>query len=56
MQSSDKSLSFAGISTLRHFLCDEDPPVEAVVNTGVIDDLVRILSLDYHASIPDAIW
>ena len=55
-KSNDKTISLAGISTLRQFLCSEDPPIQAVLDSGVIPDLIQILVISDNAPIPDVIW
>jgi hypothetical protein len=44
------------VSNLRRFLCAEDPPIQAILDAGVIDDLIKILSFDDENLISEAIW
>jgi hypothetical protein len=47
---------YKSVSTLRHFMCSDDPPIQAFVDSGLIEDLIRILSYDNAVLIPDVVW
>lgn len=44
------------ISSLRRFLSSSDPPIQIVVDSGVVNDLIRIVSSDDENLIYEAIW
>lgn len=52
----DESTLLQSMRTLRHFLSGDDAPIQAVVESGVIENLIQILSYNNIALIPDVLW
>lgn len=52
----DESTLLRSMKTLRQFMSSEDAPIQAVVESGVIENLIQILSCSNVALIPDVLW